>query len=132
MSSNKLSLVTPPDDILTDSFRILSVGINQEGTALMSSALTRLPSIPDTVLYVWQSNNNLEWLFDKKNKSNLIIFDTNSISPELIGYFSAQVDSYYFGSLRDLSIINNNRIEDVDQFYNILENYIITYEKSIR
>ena len=132
MSSNRLSLVTPPDDVLTDSFRILSVGVNQEATALMSSALTRLPSIPETVLYVWQSGDDLEWLFDKKNKSNLIVFDPSSISPELVGYFSAQLNSYYFGSLRDLGIINNNSILDADQFYNILENYIITYEKSIR
>jgi hypothetical protein len=34
--------------------------------------------------------------------------------------------------LKDLELINNNSISDADQFYNILEKYINTYEKSIR
>lgn len=132
MIGNKLLLVTPPDDILTEGLRILLVGISHDKTNLISSALTQLPSIPNTILYMWASGNDIAWLMDKKAKSQLIIFDAETLSGELIGYFSAQINSYYFGHLRDLDIINNNSILDVDQCYQILENAITTYEKSVR
>ena len=132
MIGNKLLLVTPPDDILTEGLRILLVGISHDRTNLISSALTQLPSIPNTILYMWASGNDIAWLMDKKAKSQLIIFDAETLSGELIGYFSAQINSYYFGHLRDLGIINNNSILDVDQCYQILENAITTYEKSVR
>ena len=132
MIGNKLLLVTPPDDINIDGLRILLVGISHDKTNLISTALTQLPSIPNTVLYMWAAGNDISWLMDKKNKSHLIIFDVENLSGELLGYFSAQLNSYYFGHLRDLSIINNNSILDVDQCYQLLENTITTYEKSIR
>jgi hypothetical protein len=132
MIGNKLLLVTPPDDTNIDGLRILLVGISHDKTNLISTALTQLPSIPNTVLYMWAAGNDISWLMDKKNKSHLIIFDVENLPGELIGYFSAQLNSYYFGHLRDLGIINNNSILDVDQCYQLLENTITTYEKSIR
>jgi hypothetical protein len=132
MIGNKLLLVTPPDDTNIDGLRILLVGISHDKTNLISTALTQLPSIPNTVLYMWAAGNDISWLMDKKNKSHLIIFDAENLPGELIGYFSAQLNSYYFGHLRDLGIINNNSILDVDQCYQLLENTITTYEKSIR
>jgi hypothetical protein len=132
MIGNKLLLVTPPDDINIDGLRILLVGISHDKTNLISTALTQLPSIPNTVLYMWAAGNDISWLMDKKNKSHLIIFDVENLPGELVGYFSAQLNSYYFGHLRDLGIINNNSILDVDQCYQLLENTITTYEKSIR
>lgn len=132
MIGNKLLLVTPPDDISVDGLRILLVGISHDKTNLISSALTQLPSIPNTILYMWAAGNDITWLMDKKSKSQLIIFDAENLPGELIGYFSAQLNSYYFGHLRDLGIINNNSILDVNQCYQILENAITTYEKSVR
>ena len=132
MIGNKLILVTPPDDISTDGLRILLVGIQQERTNLISSALTQLPSIPNTVLYLWNTGNDIEWLLDKKRKSHLIIFDVDNLPGELVGYLAAQINSYYFGHIRELGIINNNSILDVNQCYELLENTITTYEKSVR
>jgi hypothetical protein len=132
MIGNKLLLITPPDDIDTDGLRILLVGISHDKTNLISSALTQLPKIPNTVLYMWAPGNDMKWLIDKKNKSQLIIYDVDNLPGELTGYFSAQINSYYFGHLRDLDIINNNSILDVNQCYELLENTIATYEKSIR
>lgn len=132
MIGNKLLLVTPPDDIHTDGLRILLVGISHDKTNLISSALTQLPAIPNTILYMWSQGNDINWLIDKKNKSQLIIFDVDNLPGELVGYFSAQPNSYYFGHLRDLDIINSNTILDVEQCYQLLENTITTYEKSIR
>lgn len=132
MIGNKLILVTPPDDIDYDGLRILLVGIQQERTNLISSALTQLPSIPNTVLYMWTAGNDISWLLDKKRKSDLIIFDVDNLPGELVGYLVAQTNSYYFGHIRELGIINNNSILDVSQCYELLENTITTYEKSVR
>lgn len=132
MIGNKLVLVTPPDDVDTDGLRILLVGIQPERTNLISSALTQLPTIPNTVLYMWAAGNDIKWLLDKKRKSDLIIFDVDNLPGELVGYFVAQTNSYYFGHIRELGIINNNSILDAEQCYELLENTITTYEKSVR
>lgn len=128
MAGNKLLLVTPPDDVFVDALRILLVGISPEKTNMISDALTKLPNIPDTVLYMWNSNNPVEWLIDKKHKAQTIIFDVDGVSGEIAGYLLAQKNSHYFGIVKDLGLINNSTILDGEQCYNILENVIKQYE----
>lgn len=126
--TNKVSLVTDPDDVLEDSFRILLVGLNQSQNSIVSDALNKLSDIPNIVIYIW-NNESLEWLFDKKNKSQVIIFNAEMPNDELIGYFSAHTKAHYFGLLKTLGIINNRVIHDLDEFLIILQKYILTYEQ---
>jgi hypothetical protein len=127
--NNKLTLVTAPDDIFEDALRILLVGLDKNNTATVSTALTRLDIVPNTVVYVWNKGEDYQWLFDKKRKSSLIIFDCNTIDLELLGYLAAQPNSHYFGLLKDLEIINKNALYDVDQCFKLLGETVTAYER---
>lgn len=122
--TEKILVVTPPDDILYDGLRILLVDLSIEQTQLVSDALTSLNNDGTIVVYIWKISDNIEWLFDRKLKANLIIFNANSTNDLLVGYFSAQQNSYYIGTLRVLSIVNNSVIYNADQLVGILESRI--------
>ena len=125
--TDKVLLVTAPDDVLVDSIRILLVDIVPEQQQIISDALTQLDNSPDIVLYVWNSTNDTSWLLDKKLKSDAIIFNANSENDVIIGYMAAQSNSHYFGTLKILSMVNNSTIYNIDQVSTILENVIKQY-----
>ncbi len=126
--TNKVILVTEPDDILQDGLRILLVNLTNEQTQIISDALTSFPSLPTIILYVWNTSET-SWLFDKKPKSNLIIFNAESANEIIIGYMAAQKNSAYFGNLKDLSNINPQGIYNIDDCKNLLLNAIEKYEQ---
>jgi hypothetical protein len=128
--SNKVTLVTAPDDIISDGLRILLVGLTSAQSAVISDALNDLNTIPNTVIYIWNQHEDLPWLFDKKQKSQLIIFNSEIDNKELVGYLSAQSKAHYFGVLRSLEIINSRAIYDLDQLLVILKEQIHLYEQS--
>lgn len=130
--SNKLSLVTAPDDIPQDSLRVLLVSLTADQTKIISDVLTEFDNIPNTVLYVWNVMDSTEWLFDKKNKSNIIIFNASQDNQELVGYLAAQPNSYYFGVLKTLGIINNNIIHDMNQCFELIKETITAYEQQFK
>ena len=125
--SDKVILVTPPDDILVDGLRILMVDLTQEQTQLVSEVLTSLKSIPTIVSYVWNETYDVEWLLDKKLKSNLILFNANSEKDAIIGYMAAQSNAYYFGELKDLGLINKSAIYTIEDLLTIMEKTIEKY-----
>ena len=125
--TDKVLLVTAPDDVLIDGIRILLVDIVPEQQQIISDALTQLDNSPDIVLYVWNSTNDTSWLLDKKLKSDAIIFNANSENDVIIGYMAAQSNSHYFGTLKILSMVNNSTIYNIDQVSTILENVIKQY-----
>jgi hypothetical protein len=125
--TDKVLLVTAPDDVLIDGIRILLVDIVPEQQQIISDALTQLDNSPDIVLYVWNSTNDTSWLLDKKLKSDAIIFNANSENDVIIGYMAAQSNSHYFGNLKILSMVNNSTIYNIDQVSTILENVIKQY-----
>jgi hypothetical protein len=125
--TDKVLLVTAPDDVLVDGIRILLVDIVPEQQQIISDALTQLDISPDMIVYIWNSTNSIEWLLDKKLKSNTIIFNANSENDVIIGYMAAQSNSHYFGTLKILSTVNNSTIYNVDQVLIILENEIKQY-----
>ena len=127
--TNKLTLVTAPDDILEDGLRILLVGLDHQNSERVSTALTRLDSVPTTIIYVWNKGEDRAWLFDKKQKSNIIIFDADNVSPEMMGYMAAQPNSYYFGILREIEPVNNRALFDVDTCYKLLGEIVDQYER---
>ena len=125
--TDKVLLVTTPDDVLVDGIRILLVDIVPEQQQIISDALTQLDNSPDIVVYVWNSTNDTSWLLDKKLKSDAIIFNANSENDVIIGYMAAQSNSHYFGTLKILSMVNNSTIYNIDQVSTILENVIKQY-----
>ena len=126
--SNKVLLVTPPDDILIDGVRLVLVDLDQSHTALISQALNKIDSIPNIVTYIWNNGNDPAWLFDKKIKSSIIFFNAESSNELLVGYLAAQKNSHFFGNLKTLASVNNRAIYDAEQIKVILENVIYNYD----
>lgn len=127
---NKLILVTAPDDVSYDAVRILLVGLAEEQTDIVSSSLQRLEDIPNVVVYVWNQGDSTEWLFDKKQKSCLTIFNAEFDDGELVGYFSAQSNAHYFGNLKTLGVVNNRALYDIDQCHQLIKEKILSHEKT--
>lgn len=125
---DKIFLVTAPDDILEDGFRILLVDLTTEQNELISSILGQLEFINKAIFYIWHSTDLVEWLLDKKQKSNLIIFNAESANQTIAGYMTAQPNSHYLGTLRDLNISNRSIINDKEVLVELLEKEIGKYE----
>jgi hypothetical protein len=119
--TDKLIAVTPPDDVLHDGGRLLLVDLAEEQMAVVSKALGQLEEFNRIVLYIWNHQNDCNWLLDKKHKSDLIIFNADSFDQTLIGYLAAQPNSCYFGVLKSISSVNDSAVNDITQLINILE-----------
>jgi len=126
--SDKVLLVTAPDDTSIDAIRILLVNLTQDQTQIISDTIKEFTSIPNLVLYVWNDDHEYSWLFDKKQKSQIIIFNAESANDLVVGYLAAHHKSHYFGTLKTLAIVNKNAIYNVNDCVNLLNNLIIRYE----
>jgi len=125
--TDKIILVTEPDDIQIDACRVLLVDLTEDQTQIISKALNQIELKINLVLYV-ANNSNIDWLLDKKNKSKLIIFNADSDNHLLVGYLAALSISHYFGPLKILSKANPRMIYNVDDIVNLLNKTIGTYE----
>jgi hypothetical protein len=125
--TNKVLLVTAPDDVLAAGIRILLVDITPTQQQIISDALTKLDHGPDMILYIWNCSDDTAWLLDKKLKSDAVIFNADGENDVIIGYMAAQSNSHYFGTLKILSMVNKSTIYDTDQVLTILENIIKQY-----
>jgi hypothetical protein len=123
--TEKVVLVTPPDDVLQDGIRVLLVDLTQDQTSILSDALKQLPPDYHTtgVIYVWNSwsDTNTDWLIEKKQKSNVIVFNAESDNQLIVGYMAAQPNAYYFGTLKSLHSANSYAIYNTDQVIQLLE-----------
>lgn len=117
--TDKVVIVTPPDDVLLDGIRILLVDLQPEQSKIISDALTQINDAT-VIAYVWKIGEDLDWLLDKKHKSQLIFFNADSQNETLVGYLAAQRKSYYFGNLKSLQSVNNSAIYNTDQCCDIL------------
>jgi len=120
--NDKITLVTPPDDILEDGLRILLVGLNPTQSHIISEALKKSDH-PNIIVYMANSLD-IEWMVDKKHKSSIIVFNADLEDQTLVGYMAAQRNSYYFGVLRTLSNLNKNAIYSIEQFVDLMEKYV--------
>lgn len=127
--TNKITLITPPDDIFDDALRVLLVDLTQQQSQLVSDALNSINISIDLIAYVWNNAHTVEWLIDKKHKSQLIIFNADSENSELNGYLSAHSNSYYMGTLRSIGITTKRAIKDQSQCSEILNHFIVEYDK---
>ncbi len=73
------------------------------------------------------------WLLDKIPKCDMIIFNANTrpdgATEIIIGWVAAQHNSYYFGNLRDLHMVNDRAIFTTDDILNLLETISKRYEQ---
>jgi len=123
--SDRILVVTPPDDILLDGIRITHVELTEEQSQVISSALLQT-NFPHTVVnYVWKMGNSVDWLLDKIAKSHIVFFnaeaENNGAIELIIGWTAAQPQSYYFGNLKDLSTANDRAIYNTDDILNLME-----------
>jgi hypothetical protein len=123
--SDRILVVTPPDDTLLQGIRIVHVELTEEHSSFVSNALMQT-TLPHTIInYVWKMGDSISWLMDKISKKDLVIFNADSPNNGaielIIGWVSAQPRSYYFGNLKDLHIVNNHAIYNADDILNLLE-----------
>ncbi len=119
--SDRIIVVTPPDDTLLQGIRIAHIDLTDEQGFFVSSSLLNI-NYPDTIInYVWKSNDPIDWLLDKLVKSDLIIFNADSNNQTLVGWLAAQRNSYYFGNLKDLHLANDRAIYSVNDVLTLLE-----------
>jgi hypothetical protein len=126
--NSKVILVTDPDDVPYDGVRLLLVNLTADQTQLLSTALSKIHNLPMVVLYIW-NNSSSDWLFDKKHKSQHIIFNAEHENELITGYMSAQRNSSYFGILKNLAKVNTKAIYSIDDCIKLLETVIGTYEQ---
>ena len=108
--TGKVLVVTTPDDVIIDGFRLLLVDLDADQTKTISDSLLRISSDTSVITYMWGSNDDSYWLLDKKAKSDLIIFNANSRNELIVGYMAAQKNSHYFGTLKTLAQANAKAI----------------------
>ncbi len=129
MIGNSAYIITSPDDKFIDGVKILCVDLVHDQSQLISNTLINLNPQCDLALYVWKSGDNIDWLLDKKDKSDIIFFNAESIHQSLIGYLAAHKKSYYFGILKDIDRINNKAIYNVDFLKTIMGDVLKNNEK---
>jgi hypothetical protein len=127
--TEKILVVTAPDDTLLQGIRIAHVNLTHDQSQLVSQALMQSQLSNTIINYVWNIGNDIEWFIDKIYKSDLVIFDAEHPGAELIhGWLAAHPQSYYFGNLRDLHLVNDRAILHSDQLITILETVSKHYE----
>ena len=123
--TDKILVVTQPDDILLDGIRITHVHLTEEQSTIISSALMNFDRPHTVINYVWKMGDRVDWLLDKIAKSDVVFFNAqtpNDGSIELIiGWTAAQPQSYYFGTLKDLHLANDRVIYSSDDVLFLLE-----------
>lgn len=119
--NNSIIAVTEPDDILTDDKRLLLVDLTEAQIQIVSQALNKIKEFDTIITYIWRVGNNIDWLLDKKHKSDLIVFNAESTDHIIVGYMSAQANSYYVGTLKSLNKVNTRSVLSVEQAVDILE-----------
>ena len=123
--TDKILVITPPDDIPLQGIRILHIHLNEEQSSIVSTALMQTNLPHNIINYVWKMGNRVDWLLDKTPKCDLIIFNASGQTDPgldvILGWTAAQPQSYYFGNLKDLHLANDRAIYSVDELTNLLE-----------
>lgn len=124
---DNIILVSEPDDVLLQGFRILLFDLDPTQGDIFTKSITTIDTLPQTIVYSFTYGQPVAWLIDKLLKCQLIIFNAESHHSHLVGYISANRNSYYFGELRDLSLVNKSVIYGIDDCREILTKHLRTY-----
>jgi hypothetical protein len=127
--SDKIFLITYPDDCFEEGIRIFTFDLDENQSSMLSRCLSGFTRIPTTIIYDSKDLSNDVWNIDKIQKSDLIFFNAESIYQNLVGYLCSKMNSYYFGQLKGLSLLNKSVIFDEHQLKEILERRFDIYGK---
>jgi hypothetical protein len=123
--TEKILVVTSPDDILLQGVRVLHVDLDDAQGSIVSDALMQVSLSHNIINYVWKIGNRVDWLLDKTPKCDLIFFNASGSSDSgkdlITGWIAAQPQSYYFGILKDLHLVNDRAIYSVEDVLTLLE-----------
>jgi hypothetical protein len=123
--TEKILIVTPPDDILLQGIRILHIDLDDSQGSVVSDALMQTSLSNNIINYVWKMGNRVDWLLDKTPKCDLIFFNAGGAADPgrdlIMGWISAQPQSYYFGILKDLHLVNDRAIYSAEDVVTLLE-----------
>lgn len=121
---NNAIVVTQPDDVSIDGYRILLAGLNSSQNKVVSESLLNSEYKGTVILYQWNTGSP-EWFIDKKHKSDLIIFNAEHDNLEVVGYLSAHKNAHYFGNLKFVADANRRiiySIDDLTELFNLIFN----------
>ena len=127
--TDKILVVTDPDDTPVQGIRIVHIDLTQEQRSIVSAALVQNVLMHSVINYVWNINEPVESLVDKITKSDLVIFNADSANELIVGWSAAHRKSYYFCTLKDLNNINNRAIYSVEDISILLEKIARQYEQ---
>lgn len=125
---DRVLVVTVPDDVLEDGPRLLLVDLTPQQLQMISEILASVNSSQTFITYVWNIGQNVDWILDKKIKSDHIIFNAESSNQTLVGYLASQKNSSYFGTLKSLERVNKSAILSIESCNNIIKKVIEQYE----
>ena len=128
--TDRVLLVSAPDDIIDEGLRILLIDLTSDQSDIVSRSLLQSDADIQTIVYTWTNGEDLNWLFDKSLKSTIIIFNAESENQTLAGYFAGKPNSYYFGNLKSLGMIKKTAIYDVYQCSELLKRNFEKYGKT--
>ncbi len=127
--TDRILVITAPDDVSLDGIKILAVNLTQEQGQVVSNALLQFDNFNVNVInYVWKTGEDISWLLDKKSKSDVIIFNADVNDNTVTGYLSAQSKSCYFGTLKDLYLANDRAIYSIEDVLTLLEIIVKKHE----
>lgn len=120
--ANKITLITPPDFYENGNKSILLMGMTEEDMDVASAWLGE-QDLSETNLYVYQNENNMEWLLYAANRAdlNFINLDSDSsIITYMASYFLSKPNVFY--TTKDanlkalLSYISNSYVSNIKEF----------------
>lgn len=127
MIDNKITVITSPDDILIEGVRILLVDLSPEQSEFISASLFQIDDYPNVIVYSWKVGDDIEWLFDKFYKSSVIFFNATSSNQTIVGFLAGKVNTFYFGILQSLNLVNNREICNIDDSTHLLKQLFDNY-----
>lgn len=124
---NKVTIVTPPDDILQDGVRVLTYDLNSTQNDIVSQAIRDVQK--DIIVYIAKATDTVQWTLDKKQKCSILILNAESENQTMVGYLAAQPNSYYLGNLKSLKDVNTRELTSIESIKQLMEEQT-TYMKN--
>lgn len=106
--TNKILVITAPDDVLEQGKRISAVDLTATQSFELAESIKQLDDDETIVVYKWTCGDKIDWLLDKIYKSDAILFNAESNDQTLVGFLAAQRNSCYFGALRSIKEVNKS------------------------
>ena len=121
IKDGNILVVTSPDDYFDTAIRILIVDCDEVQTKTLSDLFLSLNLSEDVVVYHWRWSDSEEWLIDKINKSDLIVYNAESDNQTIVGYLLGLKYAYSIGTRRSLQKINDRAVIDVNILKQLIE-----------